>query len=141
MPQLQQHAAAVATASTLQQQQQLAAVLVQVPTNLYMYACCRGGSAACTFWLFSQLALSRPSKLAIAASSSAVICVPSPVLPHIELPVSARHHTTRILLHARSLLFVAAAAVRGEHLKLYPASRRVQRLSRFWLVSVMIGLF
>ena len=35
-----------------QQRQQLPAVLVQVPTNLWMNGCCRGGSAARTFGLF-----------------------------------------------------------------------------------------
>ena len=71
----------------------------------------------------STLARSRLSRLAIAASSfpgSCDMCLRSrgcPVLPDIELAVSARHpavsarhHTTRIrLLNAQDLLLVAAA--------------------------------
>ena len=61
-----------------------------------------------------------PINLAIAVSSSTVCCDPCPrsrgcqVISDIELSVSARHHTTRILLHARRLLLVAGeVAVRG----------------------------
>ena len=49
----------------------------------------------------------------------------------MELSVSeCHHHTTRILLQTRPLLLVAV--------KLYPATCRVQFLSRFWLVLVIV---
>ena len=115
--------------------------------------CCTGGSAGCTFWLLSYLGRSFPSKLVIAASSSTpVMFAPvrpryrCPVQPYTwELSVSARHHTTRMLLRAyfpRGWFCCkrCCCSVRRQNEQNWlfhpPISARI--FSRFWLVLVIV---
>ena len=70
------------SSNTLQKRQQLAAVLLQVPTNRICFLSRQVEVWLCRFWYSLFLARNRPSKLAIAASSptatttiNTVICV------------------------------------------------------------------
>ena len=75
----------------------------------------RRGSAACLYVLgLSFLVGNQPQKLESAAFLYySDLCPRSrgcSVLTHIDLSVSARHHTTRVLVRSRWLLRVSAAA-------------------------------
>ena len=63
-----------------------------------------------------------------------------PVLPHLQPSMSARHHTTRILLlHAQGLLFVAAPKLQSAaHIPNYIQPAVACSSSRFWLFLVIV---
>ena len=86
-----------------------------------MYACSdssRRGSAACLYVLSLFSCWHPPPKICQRGffPYNSDFCPRSrgcPVLTHTDLSVSARHHTTRILVHSRRLLRVSAAVVCG----------------------------
>ena len=114
------HRNAATRCSSNQRQQLAAAAAVEVPTTvIIMYACwdsSRRGSAACLYGLGLFSRWQPPPKTCQRGVFYSDLCPWSrgcPVLTHIDHSVSARHHTTRILVHSRRLLRVSAAVVCG----------------------------